>query len=54
MSSLSELALLPTKLLNNIILVGGKALAKVIKENTEPLDILEYISNSSEFSISHW
>jgi len=41
--SLSELTLLPSKLINEIILLGGSKLGIMIKELTEGLDILEYV-----------
>lgn len=54
MSSISELTLLPqTKLIEFIYLLGGKALRKMIEENIESLDILEYISGDPTFTISH-
>lgn len=54
MSSLSELALIPQNLLDNIKLIGGSALAKMMEENMEGLDVLEFISGKRDFSISHW
>jgi hypothetical protein len=53
MSSLSELALIPQHLLDNIKLIGGSALAKMMEENMEGLDVLEFISGKRDFSISH-
>jgi len=53
MSSLSELALIPQNLLDNIKLIGGSALAKMMEENMEGLDVLEFISGKRDFSISH-
>jgi len=53
MSSLSELALIPQNLLDNIKLIGGSALAKTMEENMEGLDVLEFISGKRDFSISH-
>lgn len=62
LSSLSELTLLPPKLLENISLIGGQSLRKLIDENLEGLDVLEMIkpkewSNQQGnlmFSIAEW
>lgn len=43
LSSLSELTLLPLTLVEKIKLLGGSKLGNMIKENTEGLDILEFV-----------
>jgi hypothetical protein len=58
LSSLSELTLLPSKLLANIKLIGGNSLSNLIDENNEALDILEFIRPKNFkpkwFTISWW
>lgn len=60
LSSLSELTLLPQELLENILLIGGPSLSKLIEENTEGLDVLEAVApkgfrstTPGYFTISH-
>nr|WEA82906.1 RNA-dependent RNA polymerase [Armillaria borealis mitovirus 1] len=61
LSSLSELTLMPHELLENILLIGGPSLRKLIEENTEGLDVLEAVApkgfratTPGYFTISHW
>jgi hypothetical protein len=58
LSSLSELTLLPSTLVDNIKLLGGNSLSNMIDENIEGLDILEVIKpkgwTKGYFSISWW
>lgn len=56
LSSLSELTFLPHQLISNIKELGGQKLCKMIDENIERLDILDFVAPSKElpFSVSHW
>lgn len=44
LSSLSELTLIPHTLLENILLIGGPSLRKLVEENMEGLDVLEAVA----------
>jgi len=57
LASLSELTLLPPTLVEYIKLLGGNSLGKMIDENLEALDILEFIKPkklAGYFSVARW
>lgn len=56
LTSLSELTLLPHELINKIILLGGNKLGKLMTENLEGLDILQFTAPSSGLyhSVAEW
>lgn len=56
LTSLSELTFLPLELISYIKLLGGTKLGKMIDENLEGLDILEFVTLKKElpFSVSEW
>jgi len=59
LTSLSELTLLPHELIKNITLLGGDKLGNMIKENLEPLDIIQAVNTWSQpdsafSSVSRW
>jgi hypothetical protein len=58
LSSLSELTLLSSKLIENINLLGGRKLSILIKENLEHLDILlatsDSLTGNKDLSVASW